>query len=314
LLFPGDVSVAEFFEVVAKIAVLVFVVTCMVAAGLGLSVRDVVAPLRRVRLVVLALVVNFVIAPAVAWALTSLFSIEQSYATGLLLLGAAAGAPFLPKLAEFASGDIAFSVGLMLLLTVGTVVLLPIIVPLLIRGQSVDTWPTLRSLLLTMLLPLGLGMVVRARGGRWSSRLRPVFAIASNISMVLAVVLLIGLHFDAVIGTFGSGAVAVAVLYVLILVAVGYAAGGPQATTRSVLGLGTGQRNVAAALIVATQNAAEATVVVMLLVATLAGLAVLLPVGRWFSRHATGLRRDSPQLDSPDDTPVFRPADAIHPR
>ncbi|HKA08264.1 MAG TPA: bile acid:sodium symporter [Gemmataceae bacterium] len=275
----------EFFEVVAKVAVLVFVVTCMVVAGLGLSVRDVVAPLRRVRLVALALVANFVIAPAVAWALTLLFALDQPYAIGLLLLAAAAGAPFLPKLAEFAKGDIAFSVGLMLLLTVGTVVFMPVIVPLLIPGQSVDTWPTLRSLVLSMLLPLGGGMAVRARSQRLTARLRPIFIVASNISVILAVVLLIGLNFDAVIGTFGSGVVAVAVVFVLILVAIGYAAGGPSPATRSVLALGTGQRNVAAALIVAAENSADARVVVMLLVATLAGLIVLVPAARWFAKR-----------------------------
>jgi bile acid:Na+ symporter, BASS family len=288
--------VVELVEFVAKTAVLVFVVTCMVTAGLGLAVRDVVAPLRRGRLVVFALVANFVVAPAIAWALTSIFALDRPYAIGLLLLGAAAGAPFLPKLAEFANGDIAFSVGLMLLLTVGTVIFLPIILPILVPGQSADTWPTLRSLILTMLLPLGIGMAVRGRSMRWSTRLRPVFAIASNISMVLAVVLLVGLNFDAVIATFGSGAVAVAILFVLILVAVGYVAGGPRTTTRSVLALGTGQRNVAAALIVATQNAADASVVVMLLVATLAGLIFLLPAARWFARRATGAPDTRPEI------------------
>ena len=292
-----DMRVTEFFEVVAKVAVLVFVVTCMVAAGLGLSVRDVVAPLRRARLVALAIVANFVIAPAVAWLFTFLFALDQPYAIGLLLLAAAAGAPFLPKLADFAKGDIAFSVGLMLLLTVGTVVFMPIIVPLLVPGLSVDTWPTLRSLILTMLLPLGIGMTVRGRSEYWSIRLRPIFTIASNVSMILAVLLLIGLNFEAVIGTFGSGAVALAVLFVVILVAIGYAAGGPSPATRSVLALGTGQRNVAAALIVASENSGDARVVVMLLVATLAGLVVLLPAARWFARRATTTTVQHPEIN-----------------
>lgn len=58
------------FEVVARVAVLVFVVAGMAATGLGLGVRDLVGPLRRVRLVALALVANFVVAPAVAYGLT----------------------------------------------------------------------------------------------------------------------------------------------------------------------------------------------------------------------------------------------------
>lgn len=274
----------EVLEVVSKLAVLVFVVACMAAAGLSLGARDVVAPLRRGRLVALALTANFVIAPAVAFALTRVVPLDRPYAIGLLLLGGAAGAPFLPKLAELANGDLGFSVGLMLLLTVGSVAFMPVVLPLLIPGLAADPWPILRPLLLTMLLPLAAGMAVRGRSEWWSSRLRPVFGAVSNASMILALVLLIGLNFEAMLGTFGSGAVAVAVVFVALALAAGYALGGPAPGTRSVLGLGTGQRNVAAALVIATQNFNDPGVVVMLLVSTLAGLVVLLIAGRQMAR------------------------------
>jgi BASS family bile acid:Na+ symporter len=291
--------VGEFVDVVAKLAVLVFVVACMAAAGLGLSVRDVVAPLRRARLVLLAVIANFVVAPALAFALTEVVPLDRPYATGLLLLGGAAGAPFLPKLAQLAKGDFAFSVGLMLLLTVGSVVFMPVVLPLLIPGLSADPWPLLRPLLVTMLLPLLAGMAVRRRSEWWSSRLRPVFGLVSNVSMILAVVLLIGLNFGAMIGTFGSGAVAVAVLFVALVLAVGYALGGPSPGTRSVLGLGTGQRNVAAALVIATQNFTDPGVVVMILVSTLAGLVVLLPAARHLARPPSGARSARPSRSAP---------------
>jgi BASS family bile acid:Na+ symporter len=279
------VDVAEILDVVARLAVLVFVVTCMVTAGLGLQVRDIVSPLRRARLVLLALVANYVIAPALAYTLTAAIPLDRPYAIGLLLLGSAAGAPFLPKLAGLAGGDHAFSVGLMLLLTVGSVVLVPVILPLLIPGLSADPWPLLRPLLLTMLLPLVAGMLVKSRSERWSARLRPGFGVVSSISMILSLMLLIGLNTGAMLGTFGSGAVAVAVLFVALCLAVGYAVGGPAPATRSVLGLGTGQRNIAAALLVATQYFPDDPgVVVMLLVSTLAGLVVLLLAARWFAR------------------------------
>jgi BASS family bile acid:Na+ symporter len=288
--------VGEFLEIVAKLAVLVFVVTCMVTAGLGLSVRDVVAPLRRGRLVVLAVVANFVVAPATASALVAVVPLDRPYAVGLLLLGGAAGAPFLPKLAELANGDLAFSVGLTVLLTVGSVVFMPVVLPLLIPGLSPDPWPLLRPLLLTMLLPLAAGMAVKARSGRWGEGLRPTFGAVSNASMILAVVLLIGLNFEAMLGTFGSGAVAVAVVFVSLSLAAGYALGGPTPGTRSVLGLGTGQRNVAAALVIATQSFADPGVVVMLLVSTLAGLVVLLFAARWFARRSSA----APPVDLDD--------------
>ena len=278
----------EFLESVSKLAVLVFVVTCMITAGLGLSVRNVIAPLRRARLVLFALLANFVVAPGLAYGLTELIPIDRSYATGLLLLGGAAGAPFLPKLAELARGDIAFSVGLMLLLMVGSVLFMPVVLPLLIPGLSADPWPLLRPLLLTMLLPLGIGMIVRSRSEGWSAKLRPVFALVSNISMILAVLLLIGLNFSAMLGTFGSGAVAVGVVFIALSTAVGCILGGPTAGTRSVLGLGTGQRNIAAALLIATQNfASDPGVVVMLLVSTFAGLVPLLFAAQYFARRSS---------------------------
>lgn len=272
------------FEIVARAAVLVFVVACMGAAGLGLGVRDVVAPLRRGRLVGLALAANFVVAPAAAWALAGGFGLEAPYATGLILLGAAAGAPFLPKLADLARGDVAFSVGLMLVLTLGTAVFLPVALPLLAPGVSADPWPILRPILVTMLLPLAAGMLVRSRSERWANRLRPPIGRVSNVSMVLAVVLLVGLNRQAMLDTLGSGAVAAALVFVLAMLGVGYALGGPSPATRSVVGLGTGQRNIAAALIVANGNADDPRVVIMLLVSTIVGLLVLVPAARVLGR------------------------------
>jgi BASS family bile acid:Na+ symporter len=250
-------------------------------------VRDVAAPLRRGRLVLFALVANFLGAPAVAYALTRLASLDRPYEIGLLLLAGAAGAPFLPKLAELAKGDFAFSVGLMLLLMVVSVGFMPVALPLLVPGLAAEPWPLLRPLLFTMLLPLAAGMGVKARSERWAARLRPAFVLVSNASMVLAVVLLVALNYSALLGTFGSGAVAMAVVFVALSTVVGYALGGPAPGTRSVLAVGTGQRNVAAALLIATENFPnEPGVAVMLIVSTLAGLVVLLPAARWCARRA----------------------------
>jgi len=274
----------EFLDKLSQVAVLVFVVTSMATAGLSLRVRQLVEPLRRVRLVVLAVVANFVVVPLAAYGLTELIPLHRPYAIGLLLLGGAAGAPFLPKLVEVAKGDLAFSVALMLLLTVGTIIFMPLVLPLLIPGLAADPWPILRPLLLTMLIPIAVGMAVKARSERWAQRLHPGFKVVSSVSMLLAVVLLIGLNFSAMVGTFGTGAIGMALLFVALGIGTGYLLGGPSRETRSVLGLGTGQRNIAAALVIATQNFSDSPgVAVMLLVTTFAGLIVLLVAARRFA-------------------------------
>src|SRR5260370_19891696 len=100
---------AHLLSALANGAVLLFVVTTMLAMGLSLTVAQILAPLRQVRLVVLALVANFLLVPLLALALTHLIPLSEPLKIGLILLGTAAGAPFLPKLAQFAHGHVAFS-------------------------------------------------------------------------------------------------------------------------------------------------------------------------------------------------------------
>ena len=101
-----------------SMAMMVFVLSSMLGMGLGLRVSEIVAPLRNWRLVMLSLVANFVVMPFAALALARILRLDESMGIGLLLLGLAGGAPFLPKLAQIARGNLAFAVGLMVLLMV----------------------------------------------------------------------------------------------------------------------------------------------------------------------------------------------------
>lgn len=278
----------ELLEGLTSLVVLVFVVTCMVTAGLGLNVRDIVAPLRQPQFVLLAVLTNFILAPAIAIVLTQIVPLHPPYAIGLLLLGGVAGAPFLPKLAVLAKGDIACSVGLVMILMVGSVVFMPLALPLMIPGLSADPWALLRPLLFTMLLPLAIGVVVNVRSSTWSGRLRPVFARISNVSMVLTIVLLITLRFRSLMGTIGTGAIAAGLVFVLLSLVVGYVLGGSEPGKRSIMSLGTGQRNIAAALLIATESfAQEPGVAVMLVVTTLTGLVLLVLAARRFASQTS---------------------------
>jgi BASS family bile acid:Na+ symporter len=128
----------------ATVAMLSFVVSSMLAMGAGLTVGQIIEPLRNPRLVVLGLLANFVLTPLAAFALARLLRLDEPLGVGLLLLGCAAGAPFLPKLAELAKGNLAFAVGAMVLLMVVTVAYLPIVLPLLLPGVTVDPWKIAR--------------------------------------------------------------------------------------------------------------------------------------------------------------------------
>src|SRR5213075_776599 len=108
-----------------------FVISSMLGIGLGLSVGEILAPLRNARLVILALVANFIVLPVGAIGLGRVVGLDEPFAIGLLL-ASAAGAPFVPKLAQLARGNVAFGVGVMVLLMVVTVGYLPLALPVLL--------------------------------------------------------------------------------------------------------------------------------------------------------------------------------------
>jgi len=72
---------------VATTVLLGFVVSSMMTMGLGFTVRQIIDALGDVRLVLLALVANFVAMPLGALALDKLLRLDEPLGVGLLLLG-----------------------------------------------------------------------------------------------------------------------------------------------------------------------------------------------------------------------------------
>src|SRR5215207_7580724 len=85
---------------VLSIATLVFAVSSMLAVGFRYTIQQIIAPLRNARLVMGAVVANFVLVPILAYLITTIFSFGEERELGLLVVACAAGAPFLIKLAQ----------------------------------------------------------------------------------------------------------------------------------------------------------------------------------------------------------------------
>jgi BASS family bile acid:Na+ symporter len=104
--------------------------------------------------------------------------------------------------------------------------------------------------------------------------------------MILVVVLTSAGHIKSLLSVLGTFGILAALLFSLACVGIGWALGGPASDTRSVLALGTAQRNAAAALVVAGQNFDDPTVVVMITVVMIVAFIALLPVSRVFARRS----------------------------
>ena len=276
----------EFLSKLIPVAMLAFVVSSMLAVGLSLTVAQILAPLRSVRVASFALLANFVLMPLAALAIARLLRLDQPLGVALLLLGTAAGAPFLPKLVGVAKGDLAFSVGLMVMLMVLTVGYMPLVLPQLLEGVSVDPLKIAKSLLLLMLLPLAVGLALKARLEAAATRARPVLDRISSLSLVVLIVLLLATNIKNVISLFGTRGILASLIFLLVGFGIGWFLGGPRSATRSVMALGTSQRNIAAALVVGGQNFTGPNVLVMVVVVAIVGLLVLMPLSRVVAKRS----------------------------
>ncbi|MCW5881028.1 MAG: bile acid:sodium symporter, partial [Anaerolineae bacterium] len=270
----------QFFTAIAQLSGLLFIVTSMLAMGLSLTVAQILAPLKNMRLVLMALLANFVLVPLLALLITRLIPLEQSLQIGLIVLGCAAGAPFLPKLVQGAKGNVAFGVGLMVLLMVVTIIYLPLVLPLLLPGVSVNPWDIAKSLIVLMLIPLAMGLLIKTHWSEDAAHWQPLMNKVSSIAMLLLLVTGLGLNVSNIISLIGSLGILALLLFIAGSLLIGFLLGGRDPGVRSVMGLGTAQRNVSAAILVSAQNFAGTPTLSFVLVAAILLLLILLPTAR----------------------------------
>jgi len=277
----------EILETLVQLSVLVFVVGSMFSLGLSLTMQQIIDPLKNVRMVILALVANFILIPLLAYALAIVFNLDDTLRVGLILLSTAAGAPFLPKLVDVAKGNIAFSVGLMVMLMVITIIYLPLVLPLLLGDVEVNPWDIAQSLIIMMLIPLAVGLFIKARYEDAAAKIQPTFGMAANIALLTMMVLGLVLNFSSMIALVGTFGILAGIVFIIIALIIGYLLGGSESRDKSVMGLGTAQRNIAAALVVAAQNFST-DVVTYLMVIAIISLVILMPAGGEIGKRMQG--------------------------
>jgi predicted Na+-dependent transporter len=277
----------ELLNTLYNLMSLVFVLGTMASMGLSLTMQQITEPLRNARFVIMALLANFIIPPLLAFILIRVFSLDEPLAVGLLLVSLAAGAPGLPKTAVFAKMDAAAATGLMVLLVVVTIIVLPIALPLLLTGISVTFWDIASGLIILILVPLAVALFVRARYPEAAASALPSFTQASNLSLLILMVLMVVLNFSDVVGLLGSGGLLASLILVVLTTAGGYLLGKLGKAGDWIQGLGAGQRNIAAAMVVATMNFGTDEIV-MVVVFSLIGMLVIIPLALELGKRAAG--------------------------
>ena len=274
-------------QVVFNVTVVVFTVANLAALGLETNLREALRTLRSARAIALILVWGWVVGPALAWLIIRIIPLTEAHAAGLLLISLAPTAPFFPLMVQRARGDMSFATAFTLLTTIGTVLLLPLMAPLLIKGVTVDAWSLAKPLLGMVLLPLVIGIAIGVLAPKAAEKLFPVVKKIGGIFLLICLALTLVLYGREMLGAVGSFAPGAQVLFLVAITAISYSIGfGLNQRQRSAMALGMCTRNIAAvfAAFFGITNPPPGLFVMIVLVVPLAAI-VAMVAARLFARQ-----------------------------
>ncbi len=166
----------------------------MFGLGLSLTVGDFARVGRQPKAVVIALVLQLIVLPAVCFGLVLAFGLSPLLAVGLLLLAASPGGTTANLFSHLYRGDVALNITLTAVNSLIAVVTLPVITNLAIAyfdpadGGSLGLqFGKTLQVFAVVLVPVALGMLVRQRATAFADRMDKPVRIASAVVLALVI-------------------------------------------------------------------------------------------------------------------------------
>ena len=256
--------------------------------GLELNLRETIKSLRSVRVLGLTLGWSWVLGPALAVLLTKILPMAEPYATGLLIFSLAPTAPALPLFIRKARADMSLAAAITPLAVVSTVILMPLMAPFLIPGLTLSSWAIGKPLLLTVLLPLVVGVALKFYAAQVADKIFPAVKKIAEISTLLLLGFVVFLHWRELLSALGSFGIAAQVLFTLGMAAPAYFIGfGLNQAQRSAMSLAVCTRNGSAMLVAITAFPnLDPNLMAMILLAVPVPLVVWLALAKFFASRA----------------------------
>ena len=232
-------EIMQFVEATFEPLVLVFTVLNLATMGLQASMPEVVAVFKNKKALALIFVWGWVLGPALGLLIVWVLPLAEPYVICVLIASLASCGPFLPPMVEKARGDANFAGAFIPLVAVGTVVFMPLIAPLLIKGVAISAGALAKPLFVILLVPLIIGAATRHYAGTVATKIFPAFRGFAKLSTLLLVVTCFVLFGRAMLDTAGSFALLSMTIFMVAKGLITYRFGfGLKQNQRSVMSLG----------------------------------------------------------------------------
>ena len=293
----------DLFNAIFDASLALMLITLVASLGLGMTVRQIVEPMKRVVVLVVAVLVNIVIAPLIAIGVCDLFSLSTEARIGVVLTAVAAGGPTGIKCAQLAKrSDMAMALSFTVVLILLNIVAAPLWAGEVVSGATVDRGQIVINLLLLILLPLVVGLVLRSRYAEHATGWKDALEKISNIALLVAIVVGIAVNWSLLTSQLGTRVLIASVIITLLFIAAGWVGGlvgGRQSALTNGMVAST-RFQVVGLIVIATSlhnnGAYLSPALIFCLLNTVVPVIVGLELGRLASHHAkSATAPDAPQ-------------------
>jgi BASS family bile acid:Na+ symporter len=163
----------------------------MFGMGLSLQIKDFVRIFSRPKAILIGLCCQLIILPMVGFILIRIFTLSPEIAIGIIIISACPGGPTSNLITHLANGDTALSVSLTAISSLITLVSIPFIINLglqevLGEGTTIqlNIAQTILQVFIIVILPVGLGMLLKYKKPSISLRMEKPVKKASGIFFV----------------------------------------------------------------------------------------------------------------------------------
>lgn len=241
--------------------VLVSVIFMMLGVGLNTDLADVLDVVKRLRLVALGVLANFVVVPVLVCLILIWAPMAPGVKLGILLMAAAPIAPMVPPFVDMAKGEVPYSIGLMVIVALLSVVLTPLIlglaIPDTVGSVKLNPLEIVRTLLVAQLIPIGLGMAIGKNSPTWSEKLLRFVPQIGRYGLIAGVGLIVASQAKQYLAMSLLAHVVIPLLVLGCLVIGDRMLVGETEPRRRALAVSTAIRNVPLAFLIANQNFPE---------------------------------------------------------
>ncbi len=265
--------------------------------GLRAHARDVLAAMRNTDLVLKGILAVNIVVPVAAVIICSFLPIDPVVRTGIVIMAVSPMAPLVQMKMQKGGLDTSAAVGLYVALILSAILFVPATVALLSAlypaEASISVAAVAKTVAITTLLPLAVGLAVGSLSPEFARRAAPIVMIIGFIAVGLLALLILYKQGSAILGLLGDGSLLAILVTVFAGLVAGHLLGRPDPANSSALAMAAATRHPGIAALIAHANFSDPPIMLTVVLFLLTGVIVTLAYLQWQGRRTQNGRDDA---------------------